>query len=101
MKIFILFLILLISSIQSRNRNKDIYDLDNILNNEYNRLKYHSNKQYLPDQTDDDQDLLPSFQREKVYPSHKKVLNENDYANDESENDDTTTTTEQNDLSDT
>jgi hypothetical protein len=111
MKIFILFLLLLISPVELRRRtDDDIYELDDTNNNLYDRPKHYPNKQYIADENDDDDDQYypSSFQQKKVYPSRKKVLNENEYNNDEPESnvpsDDLLpaeiTTTNQNDLSD-
>jgi len=113
MKIFILIFILSINSIESRFRNDDIYELDDLLK-KYDRYNYRPNKPYIPDLTDDDdnnngdedddQYIPSSYQHKKLYPSRKKVLNENE----ESENDDTLnelllpkTTTTTTDVSDT
>jgi len=112
MKIFILFLLLLISPVELRRRtdDDDIYELDDTNNNKYDRPKHYPNKQYIADENDDDDDQYypSSFQQKKVYPSRKKVLNENEYNNDEPESnvpsDDLLpteiATTHQNDLSD-
>ena len=111
MKICILFLLITISPIELRRRNEDYYELEDLLNNNYQRPKHHPNKPYVPEPTDDDQ-YVPSLpDDEKPYPSRKKVLDENDNGvfNQESDNDDqsdqiiqsTTTTINENEMSKT
>jgi hypothetical protein len=90
MKTFILFLLITISPIELRRHNEDYYELEDLLNNNYERPKHHSNKPYVPEPTDEDQ-YVPSLpDNEKPYPSRKKVLdeNDNDIFNQESDNDD-------------
>jgi hypothetical protein len=105
MKIFIL-LLLLISPIELRLHNDDIYELDNLLN-KYDKYKYRPDKSYISndDDDDDEQDFPSSYQHKKAHPSRKKI----DNTNKESETDDSedplllkkTTTTQHDDLSDT
>jgi hypothetical protein len=108
MKIFILVFFLLISPIELRLRDDDIYELDDLLNNKYDRVKYRPNKKYITDETDDDDDgdqYAPpssSFRHKKVYPPRKDVFNDNEeYENDDIENELLPKTTHKTDLSDT
>jgi hypothetical protein len=78
MKIFILFFLLLIIQVDLRRHNDNddndnVSELDNV-SNKNNDHKSHSNKEFLQDLTDDDQANPSSFQREKKYPSRKKIL---------------------------
>ncbi|CAF2500956.1 unnamed protein product [Rotaria sp. Silwood2] len=109
MKILIVFLFLLISSIELRRHDDDMYDLDDILNTNYNH-KRRPHKQNFYDQNDDEQYYPSSYQDEKLSPSHKKPFDQNDDISEESENNDDITdkkipsskpTIKQNDLSDT
>ncbi|CAF3559988.1 unnamed protein product [Rotaria sp. Silwood1] len=60
-----------------QNDNDSIYELDNLLNN-YNHHKKHSNKEYIQDLTNNDQNDISSFQREKKYSSRKKITDDID-----------------------
>ena len=82
MKLLILLFLLLIIHVDLRrhndsNDNDNMYELDELLNN-YDHHKSHSNKEYLQDIPDDNQKSSSSFQREKKYPSRKKVLEDVD-----------------------
>ncbi|CAF0843239.1 unnamed protein product [Rotaria sordida] len=107
MKIFIAFLLLLISPIELRRHNDDMYELDDLLKTQYN-YRHRPYKQNFYDQSDDERYDPSLFQHEKLSSSRKKVLDENDdIVNEESESNDgtdrlklTTTIINQNDLSD-
>ncbi|CAF3721966.1 unnamed protein product [Rotaria sordida] len=82
LRILLFHILLLIVQVDSRrhndqNDNDSIYELDHLLHN-HNHHKTHSNKEYLQDLSNDDQDYLSSFQREKKYSSRKKISDEND-----------------------
>jgi len=101
MKIFIL--LLLISPIQLRLHNDDIYELDNLLN-KYDKYKYRPDESYISNDDDNDQDFPSSYQHKKVHPSRKKI----DNTDRESETDDSEdslvlqkTTTQPDELSNT
>ncbi|CAF3339631.1 unnamed protein product [Rotaria sp. Silwood2] len=83
----LLFHFLLIVQVDLRrysdqNDNDSIYELDNLLNN-YNHHKKYPNKEYIQDLSNDDQDDISSFQREKKYSSRKKVSDEIDNRDEE------------------
>jgi hypothetical protein len=85
MKIFILFLLILISHVDLRRRNDDdIYELEDLFNNKY-REKHRPEKEDTLDSTDEEPYIPSSHKHEKEYPSHKKVLEEDNYLNGEDE----------------
>jgi hypothetical protein len=78
MNIFILLVFVLISPIELRLHNDQRFELDDLLN-QYDRVKHRPNKQEYNDDDDDDdngddQYIPPSYERKKVNPSRKKVL---------------------------
>jgi hypothetical protein len=106
MKILIVLLLLSISPIELRIHTEDLYELENLINDNYDRPKHRQNKPYIPDQVDDDQYEPSPPMKEKTNLSHKKVLDENEYLNPESDTDDgidqliPSTTTEESDAYD-
>ena len=82
MKIFILFFLLLIIQVDLRRHNdsddnEKLNEIEKLINN-HGHHKSRPNKEYLQDLTDDDQDTPSTFQREKKYPSRKKILDDVD-----------------------
>jgi hypothetical protein len=104
MKFFVLLLILLVPPIELRRRddddNNDFYKLADLLGDRYERPKHRLNPSYRLDETNNDDDgddgesdreYPPVFPGNKVHPSRKKVLEDNESNNEEPEGDDVTT----------
>ncbi|CAF1306671.1 unnamed protein product [Adineta steineri] len=91
MKSFVLFLAVLISSVELRRYDNNLYDLEDLLTNKYEEYKHRPDPQYNADEGDEVPDYSASLQDKKIYPSNEKLLPENDYVEEESESYDTTT----------
>lgn len=76
--IILLFLLLIVHvDLRGHNDKDNLYELDELLS-KYDHQKSQSNKEYLQDLSDDNQQSSSTFQREKKYPSRKKVLEDID-----------------------
>ncbi|CAF1180013.1 unnamed protein product [Adineta ricciae] len=73
---FVFFLLLCLSvQVELRRHNDDDNEFDKLFD-EHRPHKSHSNKEYVQDSFDDKEASSGTFQREKKYPSRKKVLDE-------------------------
>ena len=85
MKIFILTLLGLIPLVELNFSDDDLYELEELLHNEYHRHhKHRPNKQYIHNQVGDNE-YSSLYESEELYPLHRKVLDYNDDTNEKSE----------------